>query len=84
VWLLQQELNKRGAGLAVDGGLGPKTRQAINNLGKGALSFIHQVRIKHLASLYGTQHNPGGVFTQGWANRINDLFDTLKKYPEVA
>lgn len=67
--LLQASLNDFGAGLTVDGALGPKTFAAAQALaGKPVLDRIRQRQADFYRSLVA-QNAKMGVFLRGWLNR---------------
>lgn len=70
---LQQYLNKNGYSLKVDGGFGPKTLNALNELIKKAgekkvFEGIYNERWAFLKSLSAAKANPG------WFNRMADFY----------
>lgn len=73
--LLQRVLNDMGQDIAVDGGIGPKTLGAIDNVDQKELYRRYkQGRITYYKDL--VERKPKlNVFLKGWLNRVNSFPD---------
>ena len=74
---IQDSLNVRGYNLDVDGIMGPKTVDAVNNIPfDDFVKIIQTDRFKYLKSL--TEKDPTqNIFFKGWINRIDNLSDSV-------
>jgi lysozyme family protein len=75
----QRVLNARGASLAVDGGMGPKTLAAINQRGPAFAGDLTRARMGFYNRLVQMDPAKYGIYLKGWMRRANDLMSHIPK-----
>ena len=77
--ILQRALNIHGAGLVVDGIVGPKTRQELQDqlAATGEAVFLIALQEKRQAFYRSCKQFP--VFGKGWLNRCDDAFSMAQE-----
>jgi lysozyme family protein len=77
--VLQRALNVRGAGLVVDGVVGPRTRQELQDqlAATGEAAFLVALHERRQAFYRSCRQFP--VFGKGWLNRCDDAFSVAQE-----
>lgn len=70
----QRVLNKMGHNLTVDGGIGPKTINAINAAGNSFTNNFVQARKDFYKMLVAKKPDIYGVYLKGWLKRADSFF----------
>lgn len=74
---LQDSLNTRGYNLSIDGIMGPKTIEAVNDVDfDNFANFLQNDRRRHLESLI-KKDSTQKTFINGWMNRIKNMSDSV-------
>lgn len=72
--ILQRALNIHGAGLTVDGIVGPKTRQELQDQLDGTDEAVFLISLQEKRKAFYRSCRQFPVFGKGWLNRCDDAF----------
>ena len=76
--ILQRALNIHGAGLTVDGIVGPKTRQELQDQLAGTDEAVFLIGLQEKRKAFYRSCKQFSVFGKGWLNRCDDAYSVAR------